>query len=126
MMSFTNRKKKLKRIFADSCKCNQSIMTSLPYTPRPGYRDAVKRCKDAKVPIDVLSEILNEKIRKQIDVLMKLTVIAWEKKDVELFEKMGRKRKDICEQLMSNIDDASGNVNDNQYLELCNLMKVMF
>ena len=101
-------------------------MTSLPYTPRPGYSDAVKRCKDAKVPIDVLSEILNEKIRKQIDVLMKLTVIAWEKKDVELLEKMGRKRKDICEQLMSKVDDVSGNVNDNQYLELCNLMKVMF
>ena len=106
--------------------CNQSIMTSFPGTPRPDYYDAVKRCKDAKVPIDVLAEILNEKIRKQIDVLMNLIDIAFEKKDVELFEKLKIKRKDICQQLMSKVDDVSGNINNNQYLELCNLMKVMF
>ena len=41
-------------------------------------------------------------------------------------EKLKKKRKDLVEQMMSKLDDISGNVNDNQYLELCNFMKAIY
>jgi len=58
--------------------------------------------------------------------LTKLIIVALKTQNQELMKKLIKKRKDIVEQMMSKLDDVSGNVNDKQYLELCNFMKVIY
>jgi len=91
----------------------------------PAY-DAFKKVKDSKVPEDVLDELINEKLLKQVCILTKLIIVALKTQNQELMKKLIKKRKDIVEQMMSKLDDVSGNVNDKQYLELCNFMKVIY
>lgn len=107
--------------------CNLSIMIETEAMDMICQsHDALKKVMDCKVPTDVLDEVLNDKLIKQVCVLMKLTIVALKNQDQELMEKLKKKRKNIVEQMMSKVDDVSGNVNDNQYLELCNFMKVLY
>ena len=59
-------------------------------------------------------------------VVVKLTLKAIDNKDIELWNRMDKKRKEIIYKIMDNIEDIKNDITDNQYLNLCNCVKELF
>lgn len=74
-------------------------------------------------PDATVDELAGDETMKQILVLMNLYIVAIKTKDEELIKKLKKKRQDLCAQMMTKIDDIRDIITDNQYLELCNLVK---
>ena len=85
-----------------------------------------EKLEDSKLPTHVLDDLISDKIAKQANIITRLSILALEKNDKELLKRLNKKRQELVEEMMSKVDDMSGNVNDKQYLELCNFMKVIY
>jgi hypothetical protein len=68
----------------------------------------------------------SEEMAKQLKILWKLHLKAMCDKDIELWNRMDEKRKEILYKIMDNIEDIKNDITENEYLKLCNGVKKIF
>ena len=68
----------------------------------------------------------SKEMGKQVMIIVDLSLQAIDNKDIELWNRMDKKRKEIVYKIMDNIEDIKNDITDNQYLNLCNCVKELF
>jgi len=96
----------MKKIFA--------IMSRMVYEKTP-YASSIKE----KI-------IVSEELAKQVKIISRLSQKAINDKDIELWKKMDKKRKEIVYKIMDNLEDIKNDITENEYLKLCNYIKSIF
>ena len=68
----------------------------------------------------------SEEMAKQVKIIAELSQTAINDKDIELWKKMDKKRKEIVYKIMDNLEDIKNDITENEYLKLCNYVKSIY
>jgi hypothetical protein len=68
----------------------------------------------------------NKEMAKQVKIIADLSLQACNNKDIELWNRMDKKRKEIVYKIMDNLEDVKNDISDNEYLKVCNYVKSIY
>jgi hypothetical protein len=67
----------------------------------------------------------NKEMAKQVKIIADLSLQACNNKDIELWNRMDKKRKEIVYKIMDNLEDVKNDISDNEYLKVCNYCNII-
>ena len=78
--------------------------------------------------LEMVKKVITEKMHAQSTILANLSLRAVITRDRRLMQQLKEKRQKMCWEMMSNIEELKekGECNDIEYLQLCNMAKMLF